>query len=251
MYIGNLVDKFNKFIDNLDIDNYLKKEIKEKLIQEENINKMIDNEIYNDKKGCKTDNINIFFTFLEELKNKHDTNYFKEALKYVLSDNKSTVIDKFIKYIVVTNYNDINVNINFDDEVGFGEVSAFLYGLKLGTLVIEDHGTNGFLFDWFHVRKDLNNTKIGTLIMNELIKYILHNYKDSSLYAETVSKGNLSGISFYKKYGFKDSNGKELEYIPSSKEIISIIITANRMKEVYSNNKDKIPNIEITKERRR
>ena len=84
----------------------------------------------------------------------------------------------------------------------------------------------------FFIDKNIN--KIVSSIL-----YLIFYISIVAIYIMLIKKENV----------FKDI--KQLLIYITLVSIIFIIITASRMKEVYSNNKDKIPNMEIIKERRR
>ena len=234
------IEEIKKFVFNLDIDDNLKNETFNMIDSQYSLIKegIITNEIYGtfnykvktvDKfnQECKS-----FIEYLYYVLENKGTKYFETAIKYSLNNSSEiSFVDSFIRFIIITNFDDIEFNINFDvdsmlekDNVNNyaaarGYIRAYLGGFLLCDLsqFSLHHDDIKYLdFYNFHVRKNLKKTKIGTLTLRKLLEIMISNksLSDYSLGSAWVEKNNVEGKKFYEKFGFKflDNNGMVVNY---------------------------------------
>lgn len=264
------IDTFQDFVDGLNIDILLKETIKSMLESNQNISNMLDYSIseLNDFQGVKQ--IEPFLSYLNFLEEKREKNYFEIALKYALAfEDNTTYIDKFIRFIVVTNFYDIELldTVNLDDvelNPEIGGITAWIGGLRVSRLglIAKDSGDDFIYFSDFHNRKGLLGTKLGSKMMVYLIDKIKNNekYKNCGLYANCVSGANESGKGFYRTFGFEafdpieqkvfeyddaDPTLDPKEQKNNGKANFLAVIFPEKMDECMAQNEGKIPYIEI------
>lgn len=162
----------------------------------------------------------LFMNYLNSILNNKGEEYFKIAIEYSLANSDMSFIDNFIRFVVITNYNDIEIvdnidaeslikNINdYDAEQGW--MRAYLGGFLLCdlsqfSLHQDETGSKYLDFYNFHSRKNLTRTKVGTLLIKKILEKMLNDSLlcDCSLGSAWVMKNNVIGKKFYEKLGFK------------------------------------------------
>ena len=247
--IDTWIYDFCKYIDNLEIDNKLKDKIKVVItstINKNNMNKRIKN-YYFDEPNVEES----FFKYLYELKNKYDINYFMDALTYSLNfeEENSNYIDQFIKFITVTNYDEIEYDIK---QTSIGNNPSYKASLKLGGLdlchigeLIYDEENNTINFDMLYARLGLLRTRVGSKLLVNVLKEIQINHPGASLKGDTVRRKNEKGINFYNKFGFlffdKETN-QIIDVQPTNEPgSVGIIIPSDKIEECILKNDNQYP----------
>ena len=223
------IDKINEFISKLDINDYLKKQLYNALMSQKELIKsgVITDEIFGTTSfGTKSSEkfYNECFSFINYLYKIMETKgleYFEFGIEYALNnDSNQSFIDNFLRFIVITNYDDIEVieDINVDSilnqindyNAAQGSVRAYLGGFLLCDLsqfsAHKDENGNLYLdFYNFHSRKNMTRTKIGTLLIRKILHRLIYDNKlcDFSLGSVWVMKNNSLGKKFYEKLGFR------------------------------------------------
>lgn len=174
----------------------------------------------------------LFMNYLNCVLDKKGKEYFETAINYSLDNSsESSFLDAFIKFITITNFNDIEFEIGLDinkmleeDNInnydGFGFIRIYLGGFLLcdiSGISAHQHEEDKFLhFNNLHVRKNLKRTKLGTIIIKKMLDVMIHDEKlsDYSLCSCCVMKNNAEGKRFYEKIGFKflDDRGMVVDY---------------------------------------
>lgn len=233
------INEILSFITNLDIDKSLKNRVRECLESQKELVKngmvaLITFGTHTFKKryiDILSDECTLFMNYLNSILNSKGEEYYKLAIEYSLSNNNMSFIDNLIRFIVITNYNDIEVidNINVkslmeninDFNSSQGSIRAYLGGFLLCDLssftLYKDSDGNKYLdFYNFHSRKNLTRTRVGTLLMRNLLDKMLNDSLlcDCSLVSHWVMKSNTLGKKFYKKIGFKflGPSGEVVDY---------------------------------------
>ena len=228
------IQQINLFVDSLDVGDNIKAKVRETLLNQKDLIKsgMITDDIFGviTSLNNKINECNLFFNYLYG--NDKGAKYFETAINYSLNgDSNLSFIDNFIRFIVITNYNDIevvdNVDTNYlltnanDYSAASGSMRAYLGGFLLGDLsqfsVHQDDSGGKYLdFYSFHTRENLERTKIGTLLIKKMLHKMLNDdfLKDCSLGSNWVMKNNLLGKNFYQNLGFKflGPSGEVVDY---------------------------------------
>lgn len=207
------IERITEFISKLDIDENIKQAVMNNLIQRKSLiesGMLRDPEAFSDGKAdMLIEECNLFFQYLEYLLNCKGTEYFDIAIRYALTSNPNmSFIDNLIRFIVITNYNDIEVKGTLSEKGGVFRASLggfFLCDLH-GFTPEEDErfGGKGLHFEQFHSRKNLTHTKVGTLVMRKALESMVKDEKlrDYFLASGMVRKDNIVGKRFYEKFGF-------------------------------------------------
>ena len=214
-----------KFVCSLNIDEYLKREVATALNNQKDLikNGTVTDGIYGihmftrDKiKEC-----NSFFEYLNTLQEGKEKEYFETGINYALtSDSDIGFLDNFLRFIVITNYGDINIvddldknyllkNMN-DFGADRGSYRAYLGGFLLCDLSQftthqQEDGEKYLDFYNFHSRKNMTRTKVGTLLIKGFLNKMISDeiLNEFSLGSVWVMKNNSQGKKFYEKLGFK------------------------------------------------
>lgn len=251
--IDTWIYDFCKYIDSFEIDEELKNKIKTLVTSDtnkKNMNKRIKN-YYSDEANT----VNNFFKYLYELKDKYDINYFIDAFTYSLDfeDEESNFIDQFIKFVTVTNFDEIEYTSRATTR---DKNPSYTAELKLGGLdlchireLIYDEKRNILDFDMLHARLGLLRTKVGSKLLVELLKDMKTNYPNASLEAITVRRRNEKGINFYKKFGFlffDNETNEIIDVVPENvSESVGVIISSDRIDECIKKNDNQYPTLEL------
>lgn len=231
------INEFTNFIQSLDINENLKNIVINKLKGQYDLIKhgMINDEIFGTHQTgkpteLKTRECNSFFNYLYSLIEKKGTKYFELALLFALNNNDMSIIDSFIRFIVITNFDDIEIDMNFnidklmakknDFGAEYGYIRAYLGGFllcDLSSFSYHELDEGKYLdFGNLHSRKNMKRTKVGSLLINELIKKVLstEELRECSIGSCNVRKDNTGGKKFYEKAGFKflDENDNVVDY---------------------------------------
>ena len=152
-----------------------------------------------------------FFKYLESISAKITPQYVLDGIQFAKQNLQvnSNFIDSFIKYIVITNFQDIHVDSDIPRmrkcNLHEGNVSCKLGEFVLADLEVrekeDDQGNKNIRFDGVSTRVNLRNTRIGTLLFRKLQGDVLSYFPGYNLYADTVNKENYGGIRFYKSIG--------------------------------------------------
>lgn len=234
------INEIIRFISSNNIDSNLINEVEQKLKEEFQLIKegMVTNEIFGayefgtDVELEFTNECRTFINYLEEKIKVKKKEYIEFGINYSLNCNSNlSFIDNFIRYIVITNYNDIKIvddmdienllnNVNDYNEAS-GSLKAYLGGFLLCDIssfsAHQDKNNNKYLdFYNLHSRKNTERMKVGTLLIKKLLEKMLTNakLKDFSLGSGWVMKNNSVGKKFYEKNGFVFLNqeGKIVNY---------------------------------------
>lgn len=191
-----------------------------------------------------TDGYKSFIVYLHQKYKELGIDYIRDAIEYAKSykEDYSNFIEQFTKFIVITNFDEIEVAINDNYN---GIENQYLLEAKLGGLLLSDNRNmtynkedSTFEFEWFHNRPGLKRTKLGSLTMRELFKYIQDCYPGTVIFGGNLRKDNESAKEFYKSVGFEVidkypeggnyyieiSPEKQTEFVNKHKEIIPSII---------------------------
>ncbi len=196
------IELFKNFIESINIPDYAKEEIINEIYSEKSVSKMKGTDYTPDILRIRE--FESFIRFLIIKEQDYGTNYIYDALKYAFSyeENNCSFIDCFIRFITITNFDEINVVAKKEsDSFSF---HAYLGGLSLShnTSIKYSKESNEVEFEWFHNRSGLKRTKIGTLMMISLFRYAITNYPTAKVCAINVQRTNLDAQEFYKAMGF-------------------------------------------------
>lgn len=239
-HIINCITVFNSFISSLNIDDQLKLRIKELLLSEDNISHMRRNGFQ-----VRTQ-VEEFYTFMEYVYKKHDElgdEYISDAIRYAFTygDDNSNFINQFIKFIVVTNFDEIEVVNKLTPETKDRNdgmcTKLYLGGLELShNENIEYHEKDNYYeFSWLHNRRGLIGTKLGRLSMVSLLEGLKEQNSNFGVYAYNVQRTNQVGLGFYKKFGFD-----VVDYNPNAREV-AVVIQPERIDECIRKNSGQFP----------
>lgn len=234
------LDSFSEFINTLGFTETEKQYINEQLYSEESVSKMKSSNYLPDQQSIIQ--FDSFIQYLHTKSSKLGIDYIRDAIRYALTykDHNTNFLDQFIKFILVTNFDEIEVYDNIDlvnkDSMW---ISAYIGGLEVShNRNVTYHPEENIVeCEWFHNRKGLQRTKLGSLIMCNFFKLVLEKFPSASIRSNNVKRDNLSAIAFYKKIGFRviDEN-------PESPNI-SIEIESDRLESCMQNAQNLYPKI--------
>lgn len=230
--VNKWIIEIKNFILKLDIDENLKIQTFNMLDNQYALIKdgMITNEIFgtfNSKEKTEEKFCNectSFIGYLDDLLGSKGKKYFKTAINYSLNNSSEmSFIDTFIRFIIITNFNVIKINTNFDVDsmleknnvndydAGRGYIRAYLGGFLLCDLSqfsIHQYEDGSKYLDFYnlHARKNLKRTKIGTILIKALLDKMINSEKlyDYSLGSVWVMKNNAGARKFYEKLECKN-----------------------------------------------
>jgi len=165
-----------------------------------------------------------FFSYLNSIEDRITPEYLKEAIDFVTSnlDENCNVIDAFIKYIVVTNFDDLNFNSTFSNLNNIGDegkIVCTLGDFQLSKVDVGIFDENYIYFDFLETRPNLKNSSIGSVLLKKLATEVYNAFPNKNLVAFSVLRHNIGGIRFYEKNGGKFFELTNVDELLTSKEI--------------------------------
>lgn len=236
------LDSFLGFINSSRLEDDEKNFVYEQLYSKDSVSRM-------HRKNCLIDqkSINQFYEFIKYLHEKSEqlgVEYLRDAVKYAckFKQDNNDFLDQFIKFVVITNFDEIELldNIDSSNKESMGIV-AYLGGLEVShnTSVYYNEEKNLVECEWFHNRAGLNRTKIGSLMMREFFKRVESSFPGASIFSDNVKRDNESALSFYRKIGFK-----VFDYNPES-PCVGVEIGPQQMHDSIMNLEGLYPKIEL------
>lgn len=150
------------------------------------------------------DNEKAFFEYIKNKLAKKNKEYLEEGLNYAgqQARNVGNFIDAFIKYVVITNFEDLQLQYKDQTNEHWQSmiVSCCLGNFSLSTMLCEVE-TDKIYFDEVHTRKNLTGIKIGTVLFRKLFKTIHDEFPDKDLYTLRLKRENESARRFYERMG--------------------------------------------------
>lgn len=204
------------------------------------------------------DNEKAFFDYTKSKLDTQHLEYLKKGLQYAVQEAKNVgnFIDAFIKYVVITNFEDLQLQYKDQTSEHWEQmlVSCCLGDFALSTMLCEAE-SDKIYFDELHTRKNLTGTKIGAVLFKGLFKKIHHEFPDRDLYTLRLKKDNEGAKRFYERMGgtvydygnesqfgvvYKKENLKEL----SEKDVAPPTLYPSRKEEFLNSLKVDITNKE-------
>ena len=149
-----------------------------------------------------------FFEYVCGLKKTDFATYLSNGLKYALENTNEdgNIIDSFIRYIVITNFQDVYINSTLPmlNENNTAEISCYMGGLEIchnRNIQIREDNQQQIEFEWFHARPNLRGIKLGSLLFKEFFKQVHDLFPDKDIVARNVQKSNTKAQRFYVKQG--------------------------------------------------
>lgn len=150
------------------------------------------------------DNEKAFFDYTKSKLDTQHLEYLKKGLQYAVQEAKNVgnFIDAFIKYVVITNFEDLQLQYKDQTSEHWEQmlVSCCLGDFALSTMLCEAE-SDKIYFDELHTRKNLTGTKIGAVLFKGLFKKIHHEFPDRDLYTLRLKKDNEGAKRFYERMG--------------------------------------------------
>ena len=135
------------------------------------------------------DNEKAFFDYTKSKLDTQHLEYLKKGLQYAVQEAKNVgnFIDAFIKYVVITNFEDLQLQYKDQTSEHWEQmlVSCCLGDFALSTMLCEAE-SDKIYFDELHTRKNLTGTKIGAVLFKGLFKKIHHEFPDRDLYLSLI-----------------------------------------------------------------
>ena len=147
-----------------------------------------------------------FFEYLKDILSKITPQYVLAGIEFAKQDSQDdgNFMDSFIKYIVITNFQDLHVDSEIPD-MQIGERGTLLCKLgefKLARLMVQ--GLNNHVkFDEVLTRHNLERVGIGTLLFRKLQGEVAMYFPGKDLIATNVLKDNQGAQRFYESMGAK------------------------------------------------
>lgn len=158
-----------------------------------------------------------FFDYLSSIDSKIDNLYLETAIEYILDNinNDTNVIDLFIKYVAVTNFDDIryvsNLSNNLSKLNNGISVSCFDLGInpisiKLGNFELAYIGEitldNDYIYiDKVYTRENLTGIKLGTVMFEKLFGELNFIFPGKNVCVSPIKYDNFGGMKFYETQG--------------------------------------------------
>ena len=163
-----------------------------------------------------------FFKYLESISLRITPQYVLDGIKFAKQNLQinSNFIDAFIKYIIITNFQDIQVDSDIPKmrnlDLQEGHVTCKLGEFVLADLDVEEksdeQGKKDIIFDGVSTRMNLRSIKIGALLFRKLQEDVAHYFPGYNLYANRVNKENGGAIRFYQSMGAQILNIEDSGY---------------------------------------
>ena len=213
-----------------------------KLLSKENLKKMQKGDFLGDNISKK--NEKAFFQYLERINDRLTPEYINQGIDYALTNinENNNLIDSFIKYIVATNFQDLNIKstISNMEEIGDeGKMNCCLGDFLLCRVETTLWDEQTIAFDNLFTRKNLTGTKVGSVLFKEMMKEVNENFPGKDLFAGTVMQTNTDGLRFYERMGGEFFNPDKPDEIISNREIdntnkenICVIYRQDKLKEL-------------------
>ena len=163
-----------------------------------------------------------FYNYLNSIESKIDSNYLETGIKYIIENNNSNtnVIDQFIKYVVVTNFDDVryvsnlsNIAVDAINDKITG-VNSFNTGAKPISIKLGDFeiayidditftDNNEIMIDEVYTRKNLTGTKLGSLMFENLFGELNSLFPGRNVVVSRIMYNNFGAMKFYEMQGGK------------------------------------------------
>ena len=229
------LESFKEFINSLDLSEPEKEIIISELYSEKSVLKMSGSD-----SGMDTYSIQGFLSFIQFVSNKvqeYGIDYIKDAINYSFSyeNDNCSFLDQFIKFIVITNFDEIRVVV--EKGTGVENIYAYLgeFELSHNKSIQYSKENDEVEFEWFHNRPGLKRTKLGNLMMVYFFNWVINNYPTATVCANNVRRINVDAQAFYKKMGFRIIDS-DINY-----KNVRVEINHDEMKECILNNQGKYP----------
>ena len=194
-------------------------EFADKLLSEESITNLFGIEghenffIYNpDVEFVTLDNM------LKKEFEKHGKEYVENGLEYANENagQNGNPLDSFIKYIAITNFQNIECQESFNSLNGSIErYQCDLDGYALGKVTLEypEEENEDIEPDMLKIRNGLEGIRLGQVLLKYLICKVHKDNPDKSLVSHTVMKQNFPAIKLYERMGgvFYDDDNNVIE----------------------------------------
>lgn len=149
---------------------------------------------------------------------KHGNEYVENGLEYATENvgKKGNLIDSFIKYLAVTNFQDIECKESFNSVKGLTErYQCSLDEYALGKVMLEypEEEDEDLEPDMLKIRSGLEGVRLGQVLLKYLICKVHKENPDKSLVSHTVMRNNFPAIKLYERMGgvFYDENNNIIE----------------------------------------
>lgn len=193
-------------------------------------------------------NVLSFDDMMKKMLDEHGRGYIENGLYYSMNNmgNTNNLIDNFIKYLVITNYEKLHCELNKDCQVyKEGELEQYeclLCDFPLAHVYLEfPENESRYLYpDNLKVRNNLTGTKLGQVMLQYLMKTVNTKYPGKSLVSNTVQQSNISAIKLYERMGGiffvngmrVDNPVENIDH--STKKYCSVIFPNDRFEEICS-----------------
>ena len=193
-----------------------------------------------------------FFDYLNSISSKITQQYVLDGIEFAKRNLQanSNFMASFIKYTVITNFEDIRVDSDVPvlkkDENECVSVSCKLGEFKLANIIVKKGvgiDCERIKFDGVLTMANLRNAKLGALLFRKLQGDVAQYFPGQDLYADTIDPQNYRAIRFYKSIGAEiikpeviDDNSSYTAFFPADKlqELSKIPVEPPQL-EYYSN----------------
>ena len=174
-----------------------------------------------------------FFNYLESIKEKLTPEYLKEIITFATADKtKEEFIEKVIRYIIITNPNDIKTISTLNNKDNIGTIGIYLDQYPLGGVDLLKT-QEGVLFQDISIAHSVRGIGIGTMLMNKTMEETATHFPGNDLYATDLLKSNKRAYKFYEKLGAKitPSELHDLLYVTFPKSLLEDVKEKSLLKE--------------------
>ncbi len=171
---------------------------------------------------------------------KHGGDYIKNGMQYARENigDSSNLMDAFLKYIVCTNYQDLQCRTvvgNVGRIRGGERYECVLGDYQFAHVKVEfDTGTDYIEPDMLAARANMTGMKLGKKLLQYVMETVHEQFPDRSMKSTTVMRKNIPAIKLYKSMGGQFYvGGKPIENpYADTKNSCTVIFTKEKMEEV-------------------
>lgn len=202
------LENFVEFLTAHNVNEEQTKELIERLLSKENLSNMAKSDF---KVSPFINNERDFFNYLSSIESELTPEYCEAAYEYVLKNSENgNVIDSFIKYLVITRFDDITVQSNVSELKVRPDRESYIYCClgdfkicRVNAYINDENYQGNIIFDELHTRRNLTGVKVGSILFQTLFSEVHKHFPDRDLMADRVMKRNVGGIRFYERMGGK------------------------------------------------
>lgn len=141
------------------------------------------------------------FNYLDSIKEKFTPEYLTEIIDFSTANKtKEEFIERFIRYLIITNPEDIKIISTLNNKDNTGTIVIYLDQYPLGDVELFKT-PEGVLFQDVSIAYNARGIGIGTMLMNKTMEEVATHFPNDDLYGTDLLKSNKRAYNFYEKLG--------------------------------------------------